>query len=125
MRTYKLIIPLIPPSLNRFAGRKNEWEYRELKQEWKQTVMWYSAAAGYRQPAAPERALIEITYFFPDKRGRDPDNYSGKMILDGLTAAGLIKDDSFDRIVLKLRGETDKVHPRTEITITELTEDEQ
>ena len=29
----KYIIPFIPPSMNKFAGRKNVWEYREEKRK--------------------------------------------------------------------------------------------
>jgi len=41
------------------------------------------------------------------------------MILDGLTAAGIIADDSFGNITLELRGEYDRENPRTEIEIEE------
>lgn len=41
------------------------------------------------------------------------------MILDGLTAAGIIVDDSFGHITLELRGEYDRENPRTEIEIEE------
>jgi len=34
-----------------------------------------------------------------------------------MTAAGVIKDDSFDCIELRLRGGYDKANPRTEIDI--------
>ena len=30
----KIIIPEIPPSLNKYAGRLNGWEYRAEKQRW-------------------------------------------------------------------------------------------
>ena len=49
---------------------------------------------------------------------RDPDNYSGKFILDGLVKAGIIADDSFSNIDLRLCGKVDKKNPRTEIEIT-------
>ena len=62
---------------------------------------------------------MRLTYYFPTKGRRDPDNYSGKMILDGLTAAGIIADDSFGNITLELRGEYDRENPRTEIEIEE------
>ena len=108
-------IPSIPPSLNRFAGRKNSREYQRLKREWKDLVYCLCMP----RPRAPlERARVTLTYYFPTRARRDPDNYAGKLILDGLTAAGVIKDDSFDCIDLVLRGAYDKTHPRTEITIT-------
>ena len=42
------------------------------------------------------------------------------MILDGLTSAGIIADDSFSHITLMLRAKVDKQNPHTEITITEV-----
>ena len=47
----------------------------------------------------------------------DPDNYSGKFILDGLREAGIIEDDSFSNIELQLCGSYDKENPRTEIEV--------
>lgn len=112
----KLIIDQIPPSLNEFAGRKNHWQYRELKQEWT-TLVAYNC----KRPKKPiEKAVVTITYFFKTRVRHDPDNYNGKMILDGLTAAGVLKDDSFDCIELVLRGGYDKKNPRTEIEVVEV-----
>lgn len=70
--------------------------------------------------ATLDRAEVKITYFFPTRHRRDQDNYSGKFILDGLTEAGVIKDNSFDCIKLVLVGDYDKADPRTEVEITEM-----
>lgn len=110
------IIPAIPPSTNKYAGRENVWEYRKLKQQWKDMICLICRE---KPPNPLERATVKITYFFPTKTRHDPDNYAGKMILDGLTAAKIIKDDSFDCIELVLRGDYDKDNPRVEIEITE------
>ena len=118
---YHYTIPQIPPSLNHFAGRKNEWEYRQLKQEWKYMVYLLCRP----MPKVPiQRAIVTLTYYFGSRGRRDPDNYSGKMILDGLTAAGIIQDDSFQHITLKICGRYDKANPRTEITVEEEPENE-
>lgn len=116
----KIIVSDIPPSLNRFAGRKNVQEYRAHKERWKQIV--YLLALKERPKIPYEQATVSITYFFPDARRRDPDNYAGKMIMDGLTAAKIIKDDDFSHIRLELSGKIDRANPRTEITITPFTE---
>ena len=110
----KITIQAIPPSLNRFAGRRNEWEYRNVKAEWKDMV--YLKAKNERLVCL-DKAVVTISYYFPTKARHDPDNYAGKVILDGLTAAGVIKDDSLDCIELRLRGWYDKANPRTEIDI--------
>lgn len=106
----------IPPSLNEFAGRRNDREYQEQKRFWKELVMW-SCTPWPKKPI--ERAIVTITYYFPTRGRRDPDNYNGKMILDGLTAAKIIKDDSFQCIDLILKGDYDKKNPRTEICVEE------
>ncbi len=114
----KLIIHEIPPSNNKYMGRGSvkgqAFAYQEEKQKW----AWLIKAAVKGKPEKPlGKARVSITYFFPDRRRRDPDNYSGKFILDGLTRAGLIVDDSFGNIRLELRGEWDKNNPRTEIEL--------
>lgn len=112
----KYTIPMLPPSLNRFAGRKNYQEYRTLKSKWKFYVGLFCTP---RPKSPPAKAVVKITYFFPTKTRHDPDNYAGKMILDGLTEAGVIKDDSFGCIELRLAGEYDPDNPRTEIEVYE------
>lgn len=66
------------------------------------------------------QAIVTLRYYFPAATRRDPDNYSGKMILDGLTKAGIIQDDSFSHIRLELEGRVDRGNPRTEIEIEEM-----
>lgn len=106
-----------PPSLNQFAGRENANAYRAAKSQWTRTV-FYMARACKDRPAEPyQLADVEIMYYFPDRRRRDPDNYPGKMLMDGLTKAGVIVDDSFDHVRLHLAGGYDKKNPRTVITI--------
>lgn len=113
----KFTIPFIPPSDNAFKGRQNHWEYRNLKKEWLELVM----ALCRPRPKKPiEKATVTLTYYFKDRRRRDPDNYSGKFILDGLVQGGIIKDDSFSNINLVLRGNHDPENPRTEITVQEV-----
>ena len=111
-------IPLVPSSLNKFAGRQNVWEYRSLKQHWSELVLWHCLP----KPEQPiERAIVTLTYHFADKRRRDPDNYAGKMILDGLVQAGILRDDSFGHIELRLKqGEPDRRNQKTVIDIEAL-----
>ena len=78
----KITVPAIPPSLNRFAGRKNDREYQAKKREWKDLVYCLCIP---KPKKALDKAIVTIIYYFKDKRRRDPDNYSGKMIMDGIT----------------------------------------
>ena len=112
----KFIIPSIPPSYNQYAGRNNSWDYRNTKKEWTDLVFYCCKP---KPPKPLSNATITLTYYFESKRRHDPDNYAGKMILDGLTRAGIITDDSFDCIELVLKGNYDKNNPRTEIEIKE------
>lgn len=116
---YKYTIPSVPPSNNRFIGRKNIWEYRQAKAGWEHLVA-YCCRPRPQKPIV--RCDITIRYYFHDRIRRDPDNYSGKMLLDGLRKADIILDDSFNNISLKLEADYDKINPRTEITINERTE---
>lgn len=114
--TYHYSIPDIPPSNNKFIGRNNRWEYQKVKKHWAKLI----ALCCNPKPIAPIlRSIVGITYHFTDNRRRDPDNYSGKMILDGLKGSGIIEDDSFKCIQLKLNAVCDK-GGYTEITIEEV-----
>lgn len=114
MHTFKYIIKAIPPSNNQFIGRNECWKYQEVKKQWADLIN----IACIPKPLQPyKKAVVTLTYYFKDKRRRDPDNYSGKMILDGLVRAGILQDDSFNSIDLLLRGNYDKDNPRTEIEI--------
>lgn len=113
----KIVIKAIPQSLNKFAGRNNAWEYRAEKKEW---AMLVSAAcrASQNMPKKPfEHALVRIDYYFANAIRHDPDNYCGKVLMDGLTRAGVIQDDDFAHITLSLHGHVDRANPRTEICV--------
>jgi crossover junction endodeoxyribonuclease RusA len=114
----RYIIPAIPPSLNKFAGRENTWEYRKTKAEWIQLVDAYCRP----RPEQPlDKAAVTLEYHFGDMRRRDADNYSGKQILDGLVKAKIIKDDCFDCIELRLRqGEIDRGSPHVVVEVEPL-----
>ena len=120
MRALRITLRGVPPSLNRFAGRENSWEYRTEKRLWTESVAWMVRSGGLK-PAKPfKRAAVEILYYFPTAARHDPDNYAGKFILDGLTAAGVIEDDSFAHITLAVAGAVDRKEPRTVITVKEV-----
>ena len=114
--TYRYTIPSVPPSNNEYIGRDNRWKYQEIKKQWALLVAAYCRP----RPHAPlEHASVTLVYCFGDNRRRDLDNYSGKMILDGLVKAGIIRDDSFERIDLTLRRVYDGAK-RTEVIVEEI-----
>ena len=111
---YKYLITAIPPSNNKFIGKNQRWQYQDEKKKWARIIQLFCVP----RPREPlKKSKVTIIYYFKDRRRRDPDNYSGKFILDGLVRSGIIIDDSFDCIDLYLRGDVDKNNPRTEILI--------
>lgn len=114
----KYIIEDIPPSNNEYLGRGSKglrYKYQQDKRMWEWLVR---QAVGQDKPKKPlSNAIVQLTYYFPTKHRRDPDNYSGKFILDGLVKSKVIEDDSFNCIDLILEGKHDKDNPRTEIVV--------
>jgi Holliday junction resolvase RusA-like endonuclease len=112
----KFVIPDIPKSNNEYIGRKNIYQYQSDKKHWCD-MLW-----AYCRPKPPkpfEKAIVVITYHFTDKIRRDPDNYSGKMILDGLVRNEILKDDSFFCIRLILDAEFGCENKETVIEVIE------
>lgn len=113
----KYTIAEIPPSNNKFIGRENRWEYQKIKKYWAELIFYTCIP----RPIKPiEHSIVKIRYYFKDQRRRDCDNYSGKMILDGLVNAGIISDDSFKNIKLVLEAEFGCRNPKTEIEVIEI-----
>lgn len=114
-----IVVHGIPPSNNKFMGNSHNFNaYRDEKTAWH----WRMKAAIKEKPRRPfEMAKVHIRYYFKDRIRRDPDNYSGKFILDPLVHEGILKDDCFGRVELHLSAGHDKENPRTEIFIEEVT----
>lgn len=119
----KITLKGVPPSLNQTAGRKNRWDYIENKKEWTRAAH-YACKASPDRPQEPfPKAMVRIDYFFKDARRHDADNYSGKYFMDGLTTAGVIKDDDLSHISVSIHGHIDRKNPRTEITVVKMWEE--
>ena len=116
----KIVLKGTPPSLNKFMGRENTWEYRAEKTCWTRAVLYAAKSAKGRTAQPLEKAEVRIDYFFRTAVRHDADNYCGKFLLDGLTKAKIIVDDDFEHISLEVRGHVDKKNPRTEITVKEV-----
>lgn len=84
----------IPPSLNRWTHL--HWtKQRVIKQEWAWLILAACLSAKVGRPRH-RHATIAITLAFPVLRRRDIDNYTPKMVMDGLVNAGIIEDDRND-----------------------------
>ncbi len=112
----KITIPEIPPSWNEIMRMHYHQRNKEV-QRWAGLVGMFNNS---RKQHNYERAEVKLTYYFPDKRRRDPDNYSGKVIMDALVSNGVIKDDSFANVELVIVGGLDRENPRVEVEVTPL-----
>lgn len=109
----KIILQFIPPTINKYIGKTNIWEYQSDKKKIHNAVKMSTIGINPKY----KKCKIKITYFFKDKRRHDPSNYD-KMLLDGLIEANIIVDDSYAVIEeFTTIGEYDKNNPRTEIEI--------
>lgn len=114
----RIVLNGVPPSLNQFLGREPH-AYRDAKEQWT-TLAFLKAKTAKDKPATPyKHAAVRVTYYFPDNRRHDADNYCGKLFMDGLTKAGIIADDDFKHISTHYVGKVDKSYPRTVIEVEE------
>ena len=106
------------PSLNDYLRIRNPRQRAALKRELDHRVAWAAKEAGVRPV---KRFMVRVVWFEPNAR-RDWDNVrSGiKFVLDGLVAAGVIKDDSRkyveqcpDRVL------TDRARPRVVVEVSD------
>ncbi len=114
---YKYTVPVIPPSNNEFIGRNNRYNYNAIKKQWQLLI---KAICKPLPPNPISKSIVTLVYYFKNRIRRDPDNYSGKLVLDGLVRAGILADDSFDCIELRLKALYSKENPHLEIYIQEV-----
>ena len=113
----KITINAIPPTINKYIGRTNIWQYQADKKKIHNLIKLSTIGLNPRY----EKVKMKITYYFKDKRRHDPSNYD-KMLLDGLVQANIIEDDNYEVIKeFTTIGKVDKDNPRTEIEIEEVT----
>ncbi len=118
MSEFRYVIDAVPPSNNEYIGQNKAFDYNKAKREWAEIVAVYCRPV----PQSPiARARVSLIYHFPDKIRRDPDNYSGKFILDGLTHAGIIQDDNFNVIELRILAGAVSKNPYTEVIVEDKT----
>lgn len=104
---YAFTIDGVPPSMNdimRMPVRRPKHLYHETRQaqasDWYARVKYAALAADAIPPEPLQRATVHLAYRFPDAGRRDPDNYAGKWLLDGMVHAGILADDSFANVNL-------------------------
>ena len=112
----KITIYQIPPTINKYIGRTNIWEYQKQKKQIHNLIRLCTIGNNPRI----KKCKMRITYYFKDHRRHDPSNYD-KMLLDGLVEANIIEDDNYGVIQeFTTIGKVDSKNPRVEIEIEEL-----
>ena len=83
------------PSLNDYISAERANRYKAAAMKKRETARVRAAAMQQRAPRFERRVTVRTTFYEPDMR-RDADNvgFARKFVLDGLVAAGVIKDDS-------------------------------
>lgn len=112
----KITIYMIPPTINKFIGRTNIWEYQKAKKQIHQAIKLCTIGINPRY----KKCKMKVIYYFKDRRRHDPSNYD-KMLLDGLVEANIIEDDNYSVIEeFTTIGRVDSKEPRTEVYIEEI-----
>jgi crossover junction endodeoxyribonuclease RusA len=118
-------LPGIPPGQNRLtrvgptgwrqaAGWKRTWDQRAA------AAIAAARAAGTWDGRPFPQAVVRVVYHFPDRRRRDPDNYTAalKLFLDAFVMAGVLLDDSFAHVTLVVEAGPPARPAWTEVIIT-------
>ena len=86
----RLFVPGVPESANRWS---RHWQGRHRERNrWRDAVRVAVIRATPRPQPVAGPFSCTLTFYFPDRIHRDPDNAT-KLVLDGVKLAGLIRDD--------------------------------
>ena len=118
-------VDAIPLSLNEWSRRRPAYIAR-LKADYA-TEVWAAVLAA-RQHGTWDgqrfhQAECVVRYHFPDGQRRDPDNYTPKFLLDALVAAGVLTDDDFTHLDLRIQRGADARPPWVEVVVEEMSSD--
>lgn len=116
-------LPSLPPREFSRNARVHWHVLHRVQQETFDDVLALLLESGWhRGTPALERAFVEVTFYLPDRRGRDADNLvtRAKPVMDALVQAGVIQDDSLDCIGIPVyRFEHRPRQPGTRVRIQE------
>jgi Holliday junction resolvase RusA-like endonuclease len=117
-------LPYLPPS-EWNPNTKTHWRRREtVKVAVQDEIIVLVREQDWNQPPLP-MANVKLTWTFPDNRRRDPDNLvaASKPIIDALTKARVIQDDSWQHMNLEIAWEKgDKAETKIEVSPFSVTE---
>ena len=98
--TYHFTVPRLP-SAALSPNARGHWSKRAKAMSTDRMDAHAYFLQSYTRPDKPlESARIKVRVYFVNKRPRDPDNFGARLkgFFDGLTLAGVIRDDSFECI---------------------------
>jgi crossover junction endodeoxyribonuclease RusA len=96
----------------------NRFKRQRAKNQWESDVGWEAKTQKVIPKLPLQKCKVTLLYHFPDKKGRDPDNYNGKWTLDGMRKIGILANDTFNHVDLKAaQGEPDRKNPHMEVII--------
>ena len=101
-----LRLPYLPPR-EWNPNSRTHWRARETAKILVQDeIIALVREQNWDHPALP-MANVKLTWTFPDNRRRDPDNLvaASKPLIDALTKAGVIEDDSWQHMNLEIAWE--------------------
>jgi Holliday junction resolvase RusA-like endonuclease len=124
MNQLSLFLFEIPISLNKYLNL--HWAEKSAYKKNYADLIWATFLTVKPKGFKPfEKCEVILRYYFPTKAIHDFDNYSGKVVFDGLKQAGILTDDN-SKVVKKLtiefyNNEIDKTQtPGLQIEINEI-----
>lgn len=124
VKALKIFIGEFPPLGKVFAAPAyaREVSYAKIREYWVGLVAGALKRLTSQGVAVPSfhKAVVIFTFCFKDSLRRDPDRFQVKFILDALTWAGVLQDDSIDHTVVILRGVTGSSAAGTEILVADI-----
>ncbi|UYL87824.1 rusa-like resolvase [Gordonia phage OneDirection] len=121
MTTHTITVPIRRPIMLANDQRRWHWtKVRDAKADM-QSVVWACAKQALI-PTLPPPIRIQVTWYAPDLRPRDPDGLGpfNKSAIDALVTAGIIASDSWDHVLTVASSiRPDPHNPRIEIELEE------
>lgn len=98
IRTYRFVLPYLPPSKNVYANWPGQWK-SSAKAKWRRDLERFCDEQ--MVPKGMQKIGLAAVLVFPTNARRDPQNYAEALwhwVPDGLVRAGVVVDDNDGRI---------------------------
>lgn len=122
MRQATFRLEAIHPSLNVWT-RQHPYKVARMKQEYGwyvRTAVQRAIQTGTWDGQMFERAILRVIHHFDSSRRHDPSNYAPKFWEDPLVSLGVLRDDDFDHLELRIERGVNAKPGWTELIIEEV-----